>query len=186
MKKQTLVFPLLLVAVVAVYAFRGLSIDGTSAPSALIGKQVPSFDLEAVPGYPGPFGPETFEGQVSLVNVWGSWCINCLYEHPVLLRMQAEGVKIYGLAWNDPPEAAAAWLERHGNPYRAVGLDQEGYAVAEFGVTGAPETFVIDKKGKVRFRLIGAVDDRTWNKVLKPLIAELEAEGAKPKAEPSV
>jgi cytochrome c biogenesis protein CcmG/thiol:disulfide interchange protein DsbE len=185
MRKQFLVFPLLLLAIIATYAFRGLSIDGSSAPSVLIGKEVPDFTLEPLPGYAAPFGPETFEGQVSLVNVWGSWCINCLYEHPVLLRAQSEGANIYGLAWNDPPEAAAGWLERHGNPYKAVGLDPLGYAVAQFGVTGAPETFVIDKQGKVRFRVVGAVDGRTWDRVLKPLIAELEAEGSSgPAAQP--
>jgi cytochrome c biogenesis protein CcmG/thiol:disulfide interchange protein DsbE len=176
MKKQVFVLPLIMFAVIAVYAFRGLSIDGSSAPSALIGEPVPSFELEAVPNYPGPFGPETLSGEVTLVNVWGSWCIYCLYEHPVLLNMQSEGVKIYGIAWNDAPDDAAAWLERHGSPFAGVGLDQQGYTVAEFGVTGAPETFVIDKQGVVRFRYVGPISERDWEKILKPLIAKLEGE----------
>ncbi|MCQ8184396.1 DsbE family thiol:disulfide interchange protein [Parvularcula maris] len=178
MRKQFLVFPLLVLGIVGVYAFRGLSIDGSSAPSVLIGQEAPAIELGAVPGYPGPFGQEAFGGEVTLVNIWGSWCIYCLYEHPVLLEMQSEGVLIYGIAWNDAPDDAAAWLERHGSPFAAVGLDPEGYAVAQFGVTGAPETFVIDKEGVVRFRYVGPISERDWRRVIKPLIADLENESA--------
>ena len=83
---------------------------------------------------------------------------------------------IYGLDWNDTPEAGAEWLDRHGSPFRSVGLDQTGRAVAEFGVTGAPETFVIDKQGVVRHRHVGPISWREWNQVIRPLMEELEAE----------
>ncbi len=177
MKKQFFILPVIGFAMVAVFAWRGLSIDGTSMPSALLGQKAPDVTLEAVPGVRGPFNPADLTGQVSLVNVWGSWCVYCLYEHPVFLRLaREEGVLIYGLAWNDTPEDASRWLQRHGNPYEEVGLDQEGRAVAEFGVTGAPETFVLDRNGVIRHRFVGPVSEDTWRKTLKPLIEKLEAE----------
>lgn len=178
MKKQILVLPALLFGMVALFAYRGLSIDGTSLPSALIDKPAPSVELEPIPRHRGPFDPADLKGQVSLVNVWGSWCPNCHYEHPVFLKLREQGVLIYGLAWNDTPEAAAQWLERYGNPYEEVGLDQEGFAVAEFGVTGAPETYVIDKQGVIRHRVVGPVTEGLWRRDLEPLIRRLEAEGA--------
>lgn len=174
MKKQFLILPALAFAMVAVFAFRGLSINGQTMPSVLIGKPAPAITLEPVPGYPGPFNAAALEGQVSLVNVWGSWCTFCLYEHPLFLELAKEGVLIYGLAWNDTPEAAAQWLARYGNPYTEVGLDQEGFAIAEFGVTGAPETFVIDKEGIVRYRHVGPISEREWRRTIKPLIDDLE------------
>lgn len=176
MNRQLLILPLIIFAMIAVFAFRGLSIDGTSMPSALIGQAAPQVALEAIPEHRGPFDPSTLKGQVSLVNVWGSWCVNCLYEHPLFLDLKDQGVLIYGLAWNDTPEDAAAWLKRYGNPYEAVGLDRSGRAVAEFGVTGAPETFVIDKQGLIRHRHVGAVSERAWNREILPLIRKLEAE----------
>ncbi|MFC3302830.1 DsbE family thiol:disulfide interchange protein [Parvularcula lutaonensis] len=176
MNKQLLIFPLIAFGMVAVFAFRGLSINGQAMPSVLIGLDAPAVELDKIPRYPGPFDPSEFEGEVTLVNVWGSWCVYCLYEHPVLLRMAEEGVQIYGLAWNDTPEAAAKWLDQHGSPFTAVGLDQTGRAVAEFGVTGAPETFILDKAGKVRYRHVGPITDREWQRRLKPLVRDLEAE----------
>ncbi|MEM9840684.1 MAG: DsbE family thiol:disulfide interchange protein [Pseudomonadota bacterium] len=177
MDKRLLVLPLIIFGMVAVFAFQGVrTIDGTSMPSALLGKPAPALELEAIPRHRGPFDPSVLKGQVSLVNVWGSWCVNCLYEHPVFLALQQEGVLIYGLAWNDTPEAAAQWLERYGNPYDEVGLDQRGSEVAEFGVTGAPETFIVDKLGIVRHRHIGPVTKRVWRRDFEPLIAKLGAE----------
>ncbi|MEE4210537.1 MAG: DsbE family thiol:disulfide interchange protein [Parvularcula sp.] len=176
MRKQLFVLPLIAVAMVAVFAWRGLSIDGTTMPSALIGQPAPAVSLEKIPGYAGPFDPTDLGGEVALVNIWGSWCVNCLYEHPLFLELAAEGVPIYGLAWNDTPEAAAGWLTKHGNPYRAVGLDQTGRAVVEFGITGAPETFVIDAEGVVHHRVVGAVTPQLWKRTLQPLMQKLTEE----------
>ena len=176
MNKQLLIFPAIAFGFVAVFALRGLSIDGTAAPSVLVGKPAPALNLEAIPRYGEPFNPAELKGEVVLVNIWGSWCVNCLYEHPVLLAMQASGVKIYGLAWNDTPEAAAIWLDRYQSPFEAVGLDQTGFSVAEFGVTGAPETFVIDASGTIRTRFIGALTMQQWEREIKPMIEELRRE----------
>lgn len=177
MDKRLLVLPVLLFGVVAVFSMRGVStINGAALPSALIGKPAPELTLEAVPRHRGPFNPAVLKGQVSLVNVWGSWCVNCLYEHPTFLRLKQEGVLIYGLAWNDTPEAAAQWLERYGNPYEQVGLDQEGGSVALFGVTGAPETFLVDKTGTIRMRIVGAVTEDVWRDQLGPAYTKLVAE----------
>ena len=179
MNRSLLVLPALVFAMVAVFALRGVStIDGTSMPSALIGQAAPKLALEPIPRHRGPFDPSVLTGQVSLVNVWGSWCVNCLYEHPLFLALKDQGVMIYGLAWNDTPEAAAQWLERYGNPYEEVGLDQSGRSVAEFGVTGAPETFVIVRQGIIRHRHVGPVTENVWRRELGPLVARLEAEDA--------
>lgn len=176
MNKQLLLFPAIAFGFVVVFALRGLSIDGTAAPSVLVGKPAPQITLEAIPRYGEPFSAEDLEGEVTLVNIWGSWCVNCLYEHEVLIAMQDAGVKIYGLAWNDTPEAAAIWLDRYGSPFEAVGLDQEGFDVAEFGVTGAPETFVIDASGTIRTRFIGALTMHQWEQEIRPMIEELRRE----------
>lgn len=178
MNKQWLIFPVIAFGFVAVFALRGLAIDGTAAPSVLVGKPAPSLTLEAIPRYGEPFDPAALKGEVVLVNIWGSWCANCVYEHPVLLAMQDAGVKIYGLAWNDTPDAAAIWLDRYGSPFEAVGLDQQGFGVVEFGVTGAPETFIIDASGTIRTRFIGVLTMRQWEQEIRPMIDELRREAA--------
>jgi len=178
MNRQLLILPAIIFGMVAVFAFRGLSIDGTSMPSAMLGKPAPQVKLEPLPRYNGPFDPSQLTGEVTLVNVWGSWCTYCTYEHPFLMELKERGVVIYGLDWNDTPEAGAAWLDRYGSPFEAVGLDQTGRAVAEFGVTGAPETFVIDKAGIIRHRHVGVLTEREWRREIEPLVRKLETESS--------
>ncbi|NNU14888.1 DsbE family thiol:disulfide interchange protein [Parvularcula sp. ZS-1/3] len=182
MKKQILILPAIMFAVVAVFAFRALDKSGQPAPSALMNLPAPSIELEPIPRFAGPFDTGVPMGEVTLVNVFGSWCVFCLYEHPLLLQKKEQGLTILGIAWNEPPEASAQWLERHGNPYTMVGADQRGFAIAEFGVTGAPETFVLDKNGVIRFRYQGPITEKDWRRDFAPLIARLEKEEAAPAA----
>ncbi|MDX2234090.1 MAG: DsbE family thiol:disulfide interchange protein [Hyphomonadaceae bacterium] len=142
------------------------------APRAL-----PAFDLPAVrTGQPG-LAREDLAGQVSLVNVFASWCPSCVVEHPFLMQIAAEQrAPLYGVAWVDGPGKAAAWLDRHGNPYLRTGEDADGALGVELGVTGAPETFVIDRQGRVRHRFVGPLTEESWQSTIAPLIAQLEAE----------
>lgn len=142
-------------------------------------RPLPAFDLPAVrEGAPGLKNAD-FAGQVALVNIFASWCPSCLIEHPFLMKLSAEKqARIYGVAWVDGPGKAAEWLDRHGDPYLRTGEDAGGALGADLGVTGAPETFVIDKQGRIRHRFVGPITEEAWATKLAPMIAQLEAEGA--------
>ena len=117
---------------------------------------------------------DDLKGEVALVNVWATWCPNCLVEHPELMRIaHEEGVPIYGINYNDDPIKAQRWLERHGNSYRLNIVDQEGKLGIDLGIYGAPETFVIDANGVIQFKHVGVVTPELWRQTLEPLIEQL-------------
>jgi cytochrome c biogenesis protein CcmG/thiol:disulfide interchange protein DsbE len=148
--------------------------DPSVLPSALLERPAPGFDLPpALDGKGGFATADLKKGAVSVVNVFASWCVACAAEHEALAAL-AEDVAVYGLSYKDRPEDLAAWLERHGNPYRAIGDDREGRVAIDWGVYGVPETFVVDGAGIVRYRHAGAVTPEVYARVLKPLIEELE------------
>ena len=133
----------------------GLSRDPREIPSALIGKPVPAFALPPVEGRTLGLSSADLKGEVSLVNVFASWCTACRYEHPLLMRLQAEGaVPIHGLNYKDKPDAATKWLAQLGNPYVETLVDPDGRIGIDYGVYGVPETFVIDQKGIVRHAVV--------------------------------
>ncbi|MGF1543412.1 MAG: DsbE family thiol:disulfide interchange protein [Parvularculaceae bacterium] len=180
MKRVLFAAPLIAFAsIVAAFAV-GLRRDPSYAPSMLIDRPAPAFDLPASEGRGGTgFSSLDLAGGVSLVNVFGSWCVSCAVEHPVLLRIEAEGLApIHGLNWKDPPGAGAAWLARHGDPYALVGDDAAGRVAIDYGVTGAPETFVVDAAGRIRHKHVGPIDEQTWEGVLKPMIEDLKRASA--------
>ncbi|MBF0095576.1 MAG: DsbE family thiol:disulfide interchange protein [Alphaproteobacteria bacterium] len=143
-------------------------------PSVLIDRPVPTFALEPLPGRERPLSSEHLKGAVSLVNIFGSWCVACAAEHPMLTRIQQSGeVPIHGIDWRDDPLKGAAWLKRNGDPYDRVGLDPDSAVAIDFGVTGAPETFVVDAKGIIRYKHIGPITEADWTRTLLPLIKEL-------------
>jgi cytochrome c biogenesis protein CcmG, thiol:disulfide interchange protein DsbE len=184
--KVTLALPLFLVAALLVLLFVALrSGDPTRLPSALIGKTVPDFDLPAIPRILNDFGPvpglssaALKNGKVSLVNVWASWCTPCVAEHPELLELSRRGTPLYSINYKDTPEAARAFLARHGNPFRAIGADQKGFTAIDFGVYGVPETFVIDGAGRVAYRFPGPLTPEIVAEKLIPAIRRAEREGA--------
>ena len=139
--------------------------DGGEDP--LIGRALPDLPLSDFPGPTNDFDPETVDGPY-LLNVWASWCAPCRIEHPVLMALKDQGVPIYGVAYKDDPGNAATFLRRLGDPFQALAADPEGRAAFELGLTGAPETFVIDADGIIRARWRGAVDDLTWRRSLEP------------------
>ena len=173
-KRLIYLLPLGLFAAVLVYFWIGLSLNPGKLPSTLIDRPVPEFDLPPVQGKEKGLTTEDLKGRVSLINVFGSWCAACRIEHPMLMHIaEAEDVPLFGLNWKDKPGAGAAWLERHGDPYTRVGDDAAGRTAIDLGVTGAPETFVVDRNGRIRYKHVGPITGEVWRETLRPLIEKL-------------
>jgi cytochrome c biogenesis protein CcmG/thiol:disulfide interchange protein DsbE len=152
----------------------GMSRDPSTIPSALIGKPVPQFSLPPVKGRTLGLSTEDLRGEVSLVNVFASWCVACREEHPVFMQLKAEGVvPINGLNYKDQPDNAARWLNTMGDPYTRTGADIDGRVAIDWGVYGVPETFVITKDGHIAYKHIGAVTPKVVDETLRPLIRRL-------------
>ncbi len=157
------------------FLYTGLSLNPREIPSALLNKPAPSFELPQLHLPAQKLGTADMRGQVWLLNVWGSWCASCRYEHPFLNALAKEQVvPIIGLNWKDKPEDAKAWLTRFGDPYKASVSDLEGRVAIDLGVYGAPETFVIDKTGTIRLKHTGPIDLEVLEKKLLPVIRELK------------
>lgn len=174
--------PLLVVLVLAVYFWIGLGRNAQLIPSVLIDRPVPAFTLAPIAGRERGLSSEDLKGHVSLVNIFGSWCVACQVEHPFLMRLKEQNViPIYGIDWREKtPEAGPAWLRRHGDPYTLVGDDPKSEAAIGFGVTGAPETFVVDAKGVIRYKHIGPITPENWEETLWPIVQRLRAEQFSP------
>lgn len=174
MKRALYLAPLLAFAAIAVWFAIGLGRDPQLLPSALIDRPAPEFTLPAVPGHGQPgLNTAALRGQVSVVNFFASWCAPCRVEHPVFMRLAREGVAIYGIAYRDQADAARAWLGQLGNPYRAIGYDIEGRVAIDWGVYGVPETYLIDREGRVRYKHVGAVTQDVWVEQFLPRIRAL-------------
>ncbi|HYE01441.1 MAG TPA: DsbE family thiol:disulfide interchange protein [Alphaproteobacteria bacterium] len=178
MRRLIALLPLAVFAVVAGYFLVNLTSgrDPRELPSALIDQPAPQFalpPLEAV-GKPG-LGTADLKGQVHLVNFFASWCVPCRAEHPVLVRLAEQGtVPVVGIAYKDKPEASAAWLGQLGNPYGRIGVDLNGRAAIDWGVTGVPETFIVDREGRIRYRHWGPIDPVAMEQKILPLVKELQ------------
>jgi cytochrome c biogenesis protein CcmG, thiol:disulfide interchange protein DsbE len=176
MKRLLFLAPIALFVIVIGFFFAGLQRDPSILPSMMVGKAVPAFSLPPVrPGDQG-FASTDLGGEPMLINVYGSWCAACRLEHPMLMRLKREGVTIHGFDWKDDPAAGHDVLVKQGDPYVRVGSDQSGRVGIDLGVSGAPETFVVDKVGKVRYRHVGAISIEDWDKKIGPLMARLRAE----------
>ncbi len=166
--------PLGLFLVLVIFLAIGLTRDPTKLPSALIDKPAPAFRLPQLNDPAKTFSSEDMRGKVWMMNVWASWCMACREEHPHLARYSKEsGVPIYGLNYRDKTEDALAWIGELGDPYVLSAVDLDGRVGIDFGVYGAPETYLIDKSGKIRHRHVGPVMPEVWNKELLPLVQEL-------------
>jgi cytochrome c biogenesis protein CcmG/thiol:disulfide interchange protein DsbE len=178
MKRLLFLSPLIVVGVLFAYFALGLTRDPQLLPSALIDRPFPAMDLPPIDGHPKGFATADLGGEVALVNIFGSWCVACRIEHPLLMALTAAGeIPIYGIAWKEKQSAdTAAWLRQHGDPYRLVGFDGSGRAAIDLGVTGAPETFPVDKAGRIRYKQVGPITEDVWRLDLKPLIDKLAAE----------
>jgi cytochrome c biogenesis protein CcmG/thiol:disulfide interchange protein DsbE len=177
MKKQSLT-PLIIFALLVILLIAGL-INAKyvrDVPSPLIGKPVPLFSLPMVTNQQETFNSEELKGQVSLVNIWASWCVSCRAEHEVLKHAAKLGVKIYAINYKDEILDAQRWLTMRGDPYVKSGHDLNGRVGIDWGVYGVPETFVIDKKGMIRYKHTGPVSIDDLNNILLPLLKQIEAE----------
>lgn len=177
MRKLVFLLPaLIFVVLVGVFMSR-LGEDPSRIPSVLINRPVPEFALAPLPERGAPLSSADLKGQVSLVNIFGSWCVACLVEHPVLMKIKESGaVPIHGIDWRErDPADAVRWLQKHGDPYDRIGYDGDSRVAIDFGVTGAPETFVVGADGVIRYKHIGPVTEEVWEDTLKPLIDQLRA-----------
>ena len=183
MRRFLFLLPVLLFAVVAGYFAWGLTDpdrDPNAVKSAMVGKALPDFALDAVPGLEQPgLSSEDLrvlasEGKPVLVNFFASWCIPCRAEHPTLMAMAEAGeAEIVGINYQDKPVDAVAWLDELGNPYSHVGADPNSRGGIEFGVSGVPETFLIDADGNIRHQQIGPITDAVLEEKIRPLLEEL-------------
>ncbi|MGF1910339.1 DsbE family thiol:disulfide interchange protein [Vibrio kasasachensis] len=150
--------------------------DPTKLESVLIGKTVPEFRLEDL-AEPGKlYDQAIFKGEPLLLNVWATWCPTCYAEHQYLNTLAGEGVKIIGLNYKDERDKAVGWLNDLGNPYLISLFDGNGMLGLDLGVYGAPETFLIDANGIIRYRHVGDVNPRNWKEKLEPMYQQLVAE----------
>jgi len=166
--------PVAVFAVIAAGLGIGLTRNPQEIPSVLIGKPVPEFSLPPVQGRALGLASTDLKGEVSLVNVFASWCTACRYEHPLFMQLEEDGVvSIHGLNYKDRPEDAAKWLDDLGDPYTRTGADLDGRVGIEWGVYGVPETFVVSKKGVIVHKHIGPVSAKDLEATILPLIERL-------------
>ena len=147
--------------------------DISHIPSVLIDKPAPKFELPPIDGQAVGFSSTDLDGQVALVNVFASWCAPCRAEHPILMQLAADGVAVYGINYKDRPKDALAFLSNLGNPYKAVGADNTGRVSIDWGVYGYPESFVIDRHGRIRYKHIGPITPHDLDRTIRPLLREL-------------
>ena len=167
--------PLIIFVVLSVFLYIGLSLNPREVPSPFINKPAPDFQLQNLHAMNELFSNNDMKGQVWLLNVWASWCVACRQEHPILVEMARRGeVPLYGLNYKDAPTQAKRWLEEHGNPYKLSAVDYEGKVGIDYGVYGVPETFIIDKEGIIRHKVIGPISVPELQNCVMPVVNELK------------
>lgn len=166
--------PLAFFVVIAGFLAIGLTRDPGTLPSVLIGKSTPQFDLPPLPGR-GDTGLSTADlsGGPMLVNMFASWCVPCRIEHPTLMRLKGMGVVIQAINYKDKPEDAAAFLADLGDPFTRIGSDRNGRVGIEWGVYGVPETYVIDREGRIAYRHVGPLQAGDVERTILPLLEQL-------------
>jgi cytochrome c biogenesis protein CcmG, thiol:disulfide interchange protein DsbE len=170
MKVLRYAIPLAIFAVIGVFFWRGLDLNPNVVPSALLGKPIPKFSLPSLTNPEQTVSDATLAGQVALVNVWGTWCIECRHEHSFLLHLARTGVPIYGLNLRDERGNALDWLATLGNPYVSSAFDPEGLVAVDWGVTAAPETFLLGRDGRILFKHISPLTPVVWERDFIPLL----------------
>jgi len=169
--------PLFLFAVMALL-FAVLLIRGKDlsvVEPVMVGKAAPSFSLpSAIKGESG-FSSRNLQKKPAIVNVFASWCLMCQVEQGILEEIgRAENVPVYGINYRDNPEKLQPWLERYGDPYTLIGADFDGRTAIEWGVSGVPETFIVDAEGVIRYKHVGVVTDEVYHNIFKPLLEEIK------------
>ncbi len=174
MPRFLFVLPLILFLGLAVYFGIGLTKDSRMLPSALIDQPAPAFDLPPLLSDLPGLATSDFGGEVKLVNFFASWCIPCRAEHPILMFItEQKMVPLYGINYKNKVKDATDWLEELGNPYQRIGRDESGRAGIEWGVYGLPETYIIDKQGRIRYRHVGPLFPEDLKETIMPLVEAL-------------
>ena len=168
--------PLVLFLALVGFFAKGLFLNPREVPSPFIGRQAPAFSLPLVGNANASFSPAEMKGKVWMLNVWAPWCVSCRQEHGFLMQLTQSGViPIVGLNWKDKDREAAQLLARIGSPYAAVPEDLDGRVGIDYGVTGTPETYLIDRKGIVRMKHVGPIGPDVWKSKFEPKLKELGA-----------
>ena len=171
--------PLVIFIVLAVFLAIGLTRDPHELKSVLINKPAPAFRVPQLKAADKMISNEDMRGKVWLLNVWASWCVACRDEHPYLIEYAKSGVvPIYGLNYKDRREDALATLDELGDPYTVSAVDFDGRVAIDFGVYGAPETYVIDQGGTIRFKYVGPMMPDVWKDKILPVVQELNRQAA--------
>jgi cytochrome c biogenesis protein CcmG/thiol:disulfide interchange protein DsbE len=169
------VIPLAIFVALLAFLFVGLRLNPREVPSPFIGKPAPAFELTELQEPDKRFARRDMDGKVWLLNVWASWCVACREEHPILVEFSKQKIlPVVGLNYKDKPEDAKAWLQQFGNPYTLSVVDQDGRVGIDYGVYGVPESFLIDRKGVIRYKQIGPITPEALEKKILPLARELE------------
>jgi cytochrome c biogenesis protein CcmG/thiol:disulfide interchange protein DsbE len=176
MTRIALFIPLVVFAILTLFLLKGLDRDPTELPSALVGEAFPNFVLPSLADEQKFLSERDLGSRVVLVNVWATWCFACRIEHAMLNQLATEGVAIIGLNYKDQNQQARQWLEQKGNPYVFNIVDSEGILGFDLGVTGAPETYLVDAQGIIRYRRVGVVDQRVWDDEISGLYQQLLGE----------
>lgn len=168
------VIPIVVVMALIVLLGYGLTRRPDVLPSALIGKPAPAFDLPTIASDRARITEAALQGEVTLVNVWASWCVACRAEHPLLTEISRRtGVPVIGLNYKDTKDAALRWLGRYGNPFAVVAFDPSGAVGIDWGVAAVPETFVVDENGVIRYKVVGAITREEMKDNLLPKLEQL-------------
>lgn len=175
MKRALVFLPFIAFIAVAVFLYRGLSLHPKDLPSVLLDQKAPSIVLPIL-GEEGYFTLHEMRGKVWLLNVWASWCQACLDELPTMMALSRQHIPIVGLAYKDKRSDVIHWLKDNGSPFSTVILDRDGDAAMDLGVYGAPETFLIDKRGVIRYRHLGIISQEDWQNTLKPIYESFAGE----------
>ena len=158
------------------FLWQGLNNDPRLLPSALIDRPLPTFQMAALSDPGKMVTADDFTGEIALLNVWATWCPSCKAEHQMLMGLAEQGVTIYGVNYKDQRNLAVSWLDSFGDPYRVNIDDSAGQLGIDLGVYGAPETYLLDERGGIRYRHVGPLDDRAWQDEFLPRIRTIEGE----------
>jgi cytochrome c biogenesis protein CcmG/thiol:disulfide interchange protein DsbE len=167
--------PLIIFGLLVALLWYGLGLNPRLVPSPLVGKPSPQFELPLL-NASGKLTHEDLKGDITLLNVFASWCFQCRVEHEAITYLSQQGFRVVGFNYKDAPEDATAWLRQFGNPYHVVAQDLDGRVGIDWGVYGAPETFVIDHNGIVRDKRVGPVDAEYISETLMPLVEQIRSE----------
>ncbi|ALO46308.1 DsbE family thiol:disulfide interchange protein [Pseudohongiella spirulinae] len=177
MRNLKLYIPVIIFAVLAVFMWRGLYLDSRTLPSVLIDRPLPEFELRTLEMGDQLATIDDLPDEPFILNIWGSYCLPCLQENPIFMAAREQNlVPIIGVNYKDRDHLARDWLDINGNPFSLNIIDDTGRYGIDLGVYGAPETFIVDASGVIRFKHIGTIDYRTWEEEIMPVVRQLQSE----------